>query len=195
MVGSGTSYIGTAMGSIETSVAINVSSSVSISVSPTLADVVVTHQDQTFTATVKGSTNTAVTWVVDGADGSDSTVGTISNSCVYTPPSTAGTQKITATSHADLGKSATAEIAVMDVSGVYTRQYDNARTGLGSDAIGLNPQNVNAQQFGAIASYPVKGIIFAQPLYVANVNVPNLGYRHTECLTPRRLQRTDHVLI
>ncbi len=178
MVGSGSTSITAAIGSVEGSATISVTSPVTISVSPTFASVVVTHQTQTFTAAVQGTTNTAVTWAVDGVDGGNSTVGTISSTGVYTPPSAGGMHAITVTSQADLGKTATAEIAVMDVPGVYTRQYDNARTGLDSDEIVLNPQNVNAQQFGKIASYPVNGLIFAQPLYVANVNIPNLGYRN-----------------
>ncbi len=178
MVGSGSTSITAAVGSVEGTAAISVTSPVTISVSPTFASVVVTHQTQTFTAAVQGNTNTAVTWAVDGVEGGNSTVGTISSAGVYTPPSTGGMHTITATSQADLGKTASAEIAVMDVPGVYTRQYDNARTGLNSDEIVLNLQNVNAQQFGKIASYPVNGLIFAQPLYVANVNIPNLGYRN-----------------
>lgn len=178
MVGSGSSNITAVMGSVQSSAVISVSSSVTISISPTFASVVVTHQTQAFTATVQGTTNTAVNWAVDGVDGGNLTDGTISNSGVYTPPSTGGMHTITATSQADLGKTASAKVAVMDDPGVYTRQYDNARTGLNSDEIVLTPQNVNQQQFCKVASYPVNGDVFAQPLYVANVNIPNLGYRN-----------------
>ncbi len=178
IVGSGGSDIAAASGTIQGSVAISVSSSVTISISPTFASVVVTHQNQAFAAAVQGTADTAVTWSVDGVDGGSSTLGTISSSGVYSPPSTGGMHTITVTSQADLGKTASAQVAVMDDPGVFTRQYSNARIGLNSDEIVLTPQNVNVQQFGKIATYPVQGIIFAQPLYVANVNVPNLGYRN-----------------
>ena len=39
----------------------------------------------------------------------------------------------------------------------------------------LTPQNVSSGQFGKIFSYPVDGSIFAQPLYVPNVAIPNQG--------------------
>lgn len=178
MVGSGSTSITAAMGSVQSAAAISVTSSVTISISPAFASVVVTHQTQAFTATVQGTTNTAVNWAVDGVDGGDSTLGTISSTGVYTPPSTGGMHSITATSLADLGKTASAQVAVMDNPGVFTRQYGNERVGLNSDEIVLTPQNVNQQNFGPIANYPVSGIIFAQPLYVANVNIPNLGYRN-----------------
>jgi len=178
MVGSGTANVTAAMEPVIASASVTVSSSVGISISPTFASVTVTHQTQAFSATVQGTTNTAVTWSVDGVAGGNSAHGTISNSGTYTPPSTGGFHTIAATSQADLGKTAPAQVAVMDVPGVFTRQYDNARSGLNPDEIVLNQQNVNVQQFGKLASYPVDGNIYAQPLYVANVNVPSLGYRN-----------------
>jgi hypothetical protein len=41
---------------------------------------------QQFTATVKGTSNTAVTWSVNGVSGGNSTVGTISSTGLYTAP-------------------------------------------------------------------------------------------------------------
>ncbi len=62
---------------------------------------------QTFTATVTGSTNTAVTWSVQEANG-----GTITQAGVYTAPSTAGTYHVLATSQADPTKVATIAVTV-----------------------------------------------------------------------------------
>ena len=39
----------------------------------------------------------------------------------------------------------------------------------------LTPANVNSGQFGKVFSYPVDGSIFAQPLYVPGVVIPNQG--------------------
>lgn len=69
-----------------------------------------------FTATVKGSTDTAVTWAVDGASGGNATVGTISTSGSYTAPAQTGSHTVTATSVAQTSSSAKA--SVMVVSGV-----------------------------------------------------------------------------
>ncbi len=67
---------------------------------------------QTFTATVEGSANTAVTWSVqEGAAG-----GTITSSGVYTAPQAPGTYHVVATSVADNTKSATATLTVPPVS-------------------------------------------------------------------------------
>ncbi len=59
---------------------------------------------QQFTATVSGTTNTAVTWSATG--------GSISSGGLYTAPSTAGTYTVQATSVADNTKSASATVAV-----------------------------------------------------------------------------------
>ncbi len=178
MVGSGSADVDALLGGVEGSASIKVSSTVTLSVSPSFASVTVTHQTQAFTPVVGGASNTAVTWSVDNVAGGNSTVGTISDSGVYTPPDEKGFHTITATSQADLSKTASAQVAVMDNPGVFTRQYDNARTGQNTDEIVLTPRNVNTQDFGKLFSYAVDGNIYAQPLYVANVNVPGLGYHN-----------------
>jgi hypothetical protein len=61
---------------------------------------------------------------------------------------------------------------------VLTSQYDNARTGANLHETVLIPQNVNAGQFGKLFSFPVDGDVYAQPLYVASVEVPGKGKRN-----------------
>ena len=39
----------------------------------------------------------------------------------------------------------------------------------------LTPANVNSTTFGKLFSYPLDGMAFASPLYVANVNIPGKG--------------------
>jgi uncharacterized protein YjdB len=60
---------------------------------------------QQFTATITGTTNTAVTWTATG--------GTVSAAGLYTAPTTAGTYSVRATSVADTSKFATANITVV----------------------------------------------------------------------------------
>src|SRR6202166_1676732 len=76
---------------------------VSVSLSPTTASLSTGAQKQ-FTASVSGSTNTAVTWAASG--------GTITSGGLYTAPSSAGTYTVTATSAADSTKSASAVVTV-----------------------------------------------------------------------------------
>lgn len=76
---------------------------IAVSISPTS----VTLQGgatQQFTASVTGTTNTAVTW--------SATCGTVTSSGLYTAPNTAGTCSVTATSVANTSKKATATVTV-----------------------------------------------------------------------------------
>ena len=82
---------------------LNTASPVSVSVSPTTASVQVGQQQQ-FTATIGGSTNTAVTWKVSG--------GNITSGGLYTAPASAGSYTVTATSAADSTTSASAVVTV-----------------------------------------------------------------------------------
>jgi len=77
---------------------------VSVAISPTSV-VMPLNGTQTFTATVTGTTNTAVTWSATG--------GTITSAGVYTPSAT-GIFEVTATSVADPTKSARATVDVRD---------------------------------------------------------------------------------
>ena len=78
-------------------------SSVSVAVSPTSATIKTGGQQQ-FSASVSGTTNTAVVWTASG--------GSVSTSGLYTAPSSGGTYTVTATSAADTSKSASASITV-----------------------------------------------------------------------------------
>ena len=87
----------------------------SVSLSPGSASLN-TGGTASFTATVSGSTNTAVTWTVDGVAGGNGTVGTVTGtgaSVTYTAPAAAGSHTLVATSAADSTKSASAAISVL----------------------------------------------------------------------------------
>ena len=92
----------------------NISATATVTVTPVTVSIapapvtVATHQQQSFTATVGGSSNTAVTW--------SATCGTLSsrtaNPTTYTAPATGGTCTVTATAAADSTKKATATVTV-----------------------------------------------------------------------------------
>jgi hypothetical protein len=93
------------------------SSALNVWISPTGATVS-TDQSQQFTAIVSGSSNTAVTWKVNGVTGGNSTVGTISTSGLYTAPATvpsSGTVMVTAVSQANSAVSASDTVAVISL--------------------------------------------------------------------------------
>jgi parallel beta-helix repeat protein len=88
--------------------------SVSVAVTPTSTSLAI-GSTSAFTAAVSGSTNTAVTWAVDGVVNGNATVGTLSgtgNTVTYTAPASAGSHILTATSAADSSKSASASVTI-----------------------------------------------------------------------------------
>lgn len=89
---------------------------VSVSISPTSANVSPGGTQQ-FTAKVSNATDTSVKWYVDGVQGGNSTVGTISTSGLYTAPGTNGTHTVKAVSNADTTKSASASVTVGSSTG------------------------------------------------------------------------------
>src|SRR6266404_4621792 len=58
---------------------------------------------------------------------------------------------------------------------VLTYQYDTSRAGVNSNETVLKRANVNSNQFGKVFTYPVDGFVYAQPLYLANVKIPQDG--------------------
>ncbi len=88
-----------------------------VTISPTSATVAAGGTQQ-FTATVQNTSNTAVTWQVNGVTGGNATVGTISSSGLYTAPASPATVTVTAVSQADTTKSASAQVTITPVIGI-----------------------------------------------------------------------------
>lgn len=96
------------------SASVTVIAGVTISISPAVATVRIGRK-ALFVATVKNTTNTAVTWKVNGVTGGSTATGTISPKGVYLAPSavpTPATVTITAVSKADPTKSAGALVTI-----------------------------------------------------------------------------------
>jgi hypothetical protein len=58
---------------------------------------------------------------------------------------------------------------------VLTQHNDNARTGDNLQETLLSTSTVNAQDFGKLWTLDVDGYLYAQPLYVQNLRIPNKG--------------------
>ncbi len=88
---------------------------VSVTVTPATASVQ-TGGSQPLAAAVANTTNTTVTWQVDGITGGDATVGVISASGVYSAPSlvpSPATVTVTAVSAADPARSGSAQVTIV----------------------------------------------------------------------------------
>ncbi|BDU74272.1 beta strand repeat-containing protein [Mesoterricola silvestris] len=109
--------ISAADGTARASVAITVTAApvVAISLSPAGTVNLAASGTQAFTATVTGSTNTAVGWLVDGVSNGNATVGTLVGSgstATYTAPAAAGSHGVTAFAAADPARTASATVVV-----------------------------------------------------------------------------------
>lgn len=137
-----------------------------VTVSPKRSGVTVT-QPLALTAGVQNdSSNSGVTWSTSGGALSNQTI----SSATFTA-TVAGVYTITATSKADVTKSASAVVGVTDLSAVSTWRNDASHSGVNSQEYALTPLNVRTATFGKLFSCPVDGYVPAQPLWVANVSI------------------------
>jgi chitodextrinase len=165
-----TDAAGNLSGYSNTATATTPSLGLSVSLSPKLAGVT-TSQNLQFTATVTDPQNGGVSWSVDGINGGNSTVGTVSTTGLFTPGSQIGVHTVAATSNSNPSVSASASIAVTDLKGVFTYHNDVARTGQNLQEYALTTATVNSSTFGVLFSCPVDGYVYAQPLYLANFSI------------------------
>ncbi|WP_306599926.1 right-handed parallel beta-helix repeat-containing protein [Geothrix sp. 21YS21S-2] len=94
---------------------------VEIALTPSGSAQVNTSGTLSFTASVAGTSNTAVIWSVDGIQGGSASAGTIAGSglsVAYNAPASAGTHTVTATSSADTSRTASVSVSVLAPSGV-----------------------------------------------------------------------------
>jgi hypothetical protein len=130
---------------------------------------------QQYTATIQGIANKSVNWSVDSVAGGNNSVGTISTSGLYAAPNAIGLHTITATSAAYTSDTVSSRVTVVNVaqSAVLTYHNDDVRDGAYLEEVTLTPSNVNSTQFGKLASYPVDGQIYGQPLYIPQLTMPS----------------------
>src|SRR3954453_18247183 len=151
-----------------------------LSVSPTSAELM-TGTTQQFTATVPGQTNPAIAWSVDGVDGGDPPVGTISSDGIYTAPSSSGSHTVAARYSGTASGTASSTVAVFSLSvspgGVLvmpggTQQFS-------ADVQGISNTSVTWSVDGISGGNSSVGTIDATGLYTA----PNALGTHTITVT------------
>ena len=123
-------------------------SAVSVQVTPSTASLMASQTKQ-FTASVTGSSNTAVTWSLSPQ------VGTLSANGFYTAPASitaAQTVKVIATSQADNTKSGTATVSLLPPAGTFATLFVNAGGNAYTDTLGNNWTADTGFQGGQAAS-------------------------------------------
>ena len=176
--------------------AVTVTSGVSVTISPTSAAIAVSTT-QTFTATVLGSANTAVTWSVDGVNGGNSTTGTISATGLYTGPGIAGQHTVTATSVADPSKKAHASVSVVslsvspssaNVAPNGTKQFTAMVEGTGNTGVtwsvdGILNGNNTVGTISSTGLYTAPGTLGSHTITATSVLIPTLSANATVTVT------------
>ena len=153
--------------------------SVSVAISPTSASVPVKHSQQ-FGATISGTSNTAVNWLVNGTLGGNSTVGTISSSGLYTAPAVvpATSVRVTArsvaqsTASADAAVSVTAQSVSVSISPLNVSLQVGQSQQFSATVSGASSGAVNWLVSGVWGGNSIVGTISTAGLYVAPQTVP-----------------------
>src|SRR5581483_2927019 len=165
----------------------NTGGAVSIAISPTTATVPANGTQQ-FQATVTGSSNTADQWQVNGVTGGKAASGTISNSGLFTAPSTGVALQVTvsAVASADSTKVANAAVTVNALpSGSVTISPTSATVGAGgtqqftATIVGGSDQRVSWSVDGVSGGNNQVGTVSSSGLYTA----PGSAGNHTVTAT------------
>ena len=155
---------------------------VSVTISPSTITLA-TMATQPFTATVTGSTNTAVTWQVNGVGGGSSTNGQVSttvlgttNEALYLAPSAVpspASVSVTAISQADSTKSATATVTIQLPSRSGTTHYVSTS---GNDAnAGTSSAPWRHINYAASKAQPGDIVQVAAGTYNELITIPSSG--------------------
>ncbi|MBV8207740.1 MAG: Ig-like domain-containing protein [Acidobacteria bacterium] len=154
------------------------SGTVGISITP-LAVSVVPGKTQQFTATVTNSTNTSVTWAVNGTVGGNSTVGTISATGLYTAPAiipSPAAVTVTATPQANATVNASAAVSIQAAVEIVPSPATVAAGGTVQFTATVNlsssNKNVTWQVNGVTGGGAATGTISTSGLYTAPNTFP-----------------------
>ncbi len=135
------------------SATVNIMSAVFVTASPANASVVVGTTQQ-FNAAVVGTSNTAVTWNVQGAGCSAAACGTINGTGLYTAPSaipSPATVTVTATSAADSSKASSSSVTI--VASTAANANDGLNIPTGHPRLFWNPSRISTAQAWVASSH------------------------------------------
>jgi trimeric autotransporter adhesin len=156
-----------------------------VTVTPNPVNVAINAQQQ-FTATVTGTSNTSVTWQVDGVVGGNSTVGTISTTGLFQAPATIptpATVTVTAIANADGTTSGSAQATIVTAGGAVkvtvssnppiADVYTGTTQAFNANVTGTTNTAVTWQVNGVTGGNTTFGTISSSGLYSAPTAVPS----------------------
>jgi hypothetical protein len=158
--------------------------SIFVTVAPNPVNVATNGQQQ-FTATVTGSSNTSVTWQVNGVAGGNSTVGTISTTGLYQAPAaipTPPTVTVSAIANADGTSSGSAQATIVaggnvkvivGASPAVGEVYTGTTQAFNASVSGTTNSAVTWQVNGVTGGNGTFGTISPSGLYTAPATVPS----------------------
>jgi hypothetical protein len=148
---------------------------ISVTISPKRGGLTVGQVITNLTATVSNdSQNQGVTWSISpSASGAQFNPSTSASGAAvsFTAPSSPGVYTVTATSVTDGSQTASATFGVTNLGGVFTWHNNANRDGANSQEYALTPALVNTSTFGRLFTCSIDAAAYAQPLWVANVNI------------------------
>jgi hypothetical protein len=153
---------------VAAAITVTAGSPISVSLTPKRGGLAL-GQSLNFTAAVTNDIGAAgVLWSATTGSFSAQT----STTATYVAPNSPGTNiTVTATSIADGTRVASATIGVTDLAGITTYHNHLSRDGANVQEYALNTSNVKTGTFGKLFSCTVNGAVYAQPLWVPNVNI------------------------
>jgi hypothetical protein len=183
--------------------AIAAGQTVSVSILPAGASLQVNQVEQ-FSATVSGTTDTAVNWLVDGIPGGNSAVGTITTSGVYTAPAEVPSIPVLVTAQSDsqVAASASAAISITPASVSVSISPTNSSVAVGqsqqfsASVYGASNTAVNWLVSGVLGGNSSVGTISQDGLYDAPVSIPSTPVTVTaQCALYPRCSASTSVIV
>lgn len=149
---------------------VQITSGITVTFSTPATISMATQETYQLAATVRGTTNTAVVWAVNGIANGDAADGTISPAGLYTAPTISpGSVTVTATSAADSSASATATINVTSLADPSVASVEPPAVSAGSAQQTLFVTGSNFLNTSSIA-VPIAGILTRVPTNFVNGN-------------------------
>jgi hypothetical protein len=153
---------------------------VAVSVTPTSTSVPLGNAQQ-FSATVSGTSNTAVSWLVDGTTGGASATGTISSTGLYTAPSAMPSTAIVVTAQSSAQPTATASASVqltaptvsVSISPASASVTEGQTQQFSAQVSGTTNTAVNWFVSGIAGGNSTVGIVNPSGVYTAPTSVPS----------------------